>query len=147
MHGDPRIESFVGAGIDAPLGFGNCACMGWGDPDPVAGVVFHNWEPKAGVIELSAYASRRDWMTSARLRQIFGYVFDAAGCRIAIARISESNTRTRRIWRALGAREYLIPEIRGEGEAECVTILHKADWLNSKFMKERRETPMEVCYR
>ena len=113
--------------------------LGFFDPAAAqlaAGVVFHNYEPEAGVIEVSAYSTRRDWLTRDRLRLIFGYPFDTVGVRICVARISEHNTRTLRIWRALGADLYPIPDLRAPGEAEVVATLRRDAWQHSIFMRQ-----------
>ncbi|WP_420012243.1 hypothetical protein [Tateyamaria sp.] len=54
---------------------------------------------------------------------IFRYPFDQIGCRAVVARHSEQNTRVIRIWRALGATQTKIPELRGPNEAEVVAVL------------------------
>ena len=33
----------------------------------VAGIVYHNWSPRGGTIEISAYSACRDWLTKASL--------------------------------------------------------------------------------
>ena len=111
--------------------------MGFANEDVgfVAGVVFHNYEQQAGVIELSAHSTSRRWLTRERLRWIFSYPFQRLGCRIAVARISERNSRTLRIWRALGADLIEIPDLRAEGEAEVVATLKRDVWARSKFMR------------
>lgn len=99
----------------------------------VAGVVYHNYDPDSGVIEITAYSARRDWLNRDRLKLIFGYPFDQLGVRVCVARISENNTRTLRIWRAFGAELTPIPHLRADGEAENVAVLHRDTWKQSKF--------------
>jgi RimJ/RimL family protein N-acetyltransferase len=96
-------------------------------------VVYHNYDPDGGVIELTAYSTRRSWLNKSRLRAVFSYPFDQLGLRICVARISEKNTRTLRIWKALGAEFYPIPHLRAEGEAEIIAVLHRDTWKSSKF--------------
>ena len=69
----------------------------------VAGIVYHNFDPDGGVIELTAYSTRRDWLNRNNLRAVFSYPFEQLGVRLCVARISENNTRTLRIWRSFGA--------------------------------------------
>ena len=131
------VEAFVSLGLWGDLrGVGACQALGYADRTGlVAGILYHNWQPDAGVVEITSYAARHDWLTRGRLIEIFAYPFDRVGCRMAVARIAENNRRTRRIWRALGARETLIPDLRGPGEAECVQTLAADDWRKSKFMR------------
>ena len=119
-------------------GFGACRALGFIDDESQtvdAAIVYHNWQPEAGVIEISAGSTRRDWLTRARLLRIFGYPFDELNCRIVVARIGEHNARTRRIWRSLGAVEYLIPALRSPQEAEVISVLTREAWAGSKFKR------------
>lgn len=111
-------------------GFAPCQALGFLDADGrvEAVMVFHNWHPEAGVIEISAASTHRRWLTRERLKAIFAYPFDRVGCRMAVARIAEGNHRARRIWRSLGAAEFVIPDLRGPGEAECLYTLSADAW-------------------
>lgn len=118
-------------------GFGNCQALGFLDGSGAvdAAIVYHNWEPKNRVIEISAGALSRKWLNRARLSQIFAYPFDQLECRMVVARIGEHNARARRIWRSLGADEYIIPALRSPQEAEVIYTLSKEAWQSSKFMR------------
>lgn len=115
-------------------GFGECQAIGFLGADGTleAGVVYHNWNPESGVIELSAASIHRKWVTRERLRIIFDYPF-SIGCRLAISRQSEHNAVARRIWRSLGSDEYVIPALRSPNEAEIICVLTKKNWQDSKF--------------
>ena len=116
--------------------FGAATAMGWQDGDGiVAGVIFHEWAPHYGVIEVSGYSARRDWLNKDRLRTILSYPFGQLGCRMVMARTSERNLRVRRICRAVGAFEVSIPDLCADGEAECFITLKRSDWLASRFMR------------
>lgn len=122
------VADWVAGQLGYELGFANNhAAMGFGEPLH-AGVVFHNWNPGAGVIELSAASSRRNWLTKARLREIFGYPFNQLECQMVYARASVHNHRVRRIWGALGAEEYTIPRLRGRDEGETILTLPVEAW-------------------
>ena len=113
-------------------GFGACQAIGVErNGELVAGIVYHNWNPESGVIEVSAASTCRDWLSRAILAEIFGYPF-RIGCRLIVARIAESNARARRIWRSLGSDEYVIPALRSPTEAEIICTLSAEQWL-AKF--------------
>lgn len=135
MHAhQDALRAFLTRGLGMDIGLAQF--MGWARPSGIVAVIgFHNYQPESGVIELSAFASVRDWLTADRLREIFAYPFDQLGVRLCVARISERNRTARRVWRALGAQEYVIPELRGPGEAECLYTLHRDCWLAGKFMR------------
>jgi RimJ/RimL family protein N-acetyltransferase len=118
---------WVARQLGYPRGFGDCTAIGFGDPI-VAGVVFHNWNPEAGVIEVSAASTCRKWLTRDGAKQIGSYPFDQLECQAVVARHSEKNARARRIWRALGATEYIIPRLRGRYDAEVIAVLTVEDW-------------------
>lgn len=124
-----RVARFVAAGIPGcERGFGECQAIGFErDGDLVAGIVYHNWNPESGVIEISAASTCRNWLSRDSLAEIFGYPF-RIGCRLVVARIAESNARARRIWRSLGGDEYIIPALRSPTEAEVIYTLSADQW-------------------
>lgn len=110
--------------------------MGVASPDRlVAGVVFHNWCPESAVIELSCAADDRRWMTRRVMNAAFGYVFDGLGCQMAVARIHEANEAARKLWRGLGAQEFIIPRLRGKDAAEVIYTLTREQWAASPFKR------------
>lgn len=131
-----EINLFVSRGLGVPP-FEMCQCLGWATEAEglVAGVVFHNFDPDRGAIEMSAYSQNCGWLDRNRLRAVFSYPFDQLKCRIAVARIAESNTTARRIWRALGSSETLVPDLYAAGEAEAICILRADAWQKSNFVR------------
>lgn len=100
-----------------------------------AGVVFHDWSPERGLIELSAAATNPMWLTRNVAKAVMTYVFSVA--RMAIVRTSEKNTRVRRIWRALGGVEHVIPDLWADGEAGVVVTLREDQWKESRLCNEQ----------
>jgi RimJ/RimL family protein N-acetyltransferase len=140
VYGEP-VAAFVAARLGYARGFGPCRAIGFEEAGRlVAGVVYHNWSPEGGVIELSAASAHRRWVTRDALRLIFGYPFDGIGCRMAVARTAEDNRVVRRIWRALGATETAIPDLHAPGQAEIVLTLPAAVWRASKFARPHGQT-------
>lgn len=130
------VMAFVAQGIFSPgREFGLSRAIGFATVEEglVAGFVYHNYEPDTGVIEMSAYSTRRDWLNKHRLNVAFGYPFDTANCRALVARHSEKNRRAVRIWSALGATQTTIPDLRGDNEGEVIAVLTRDTWKNSKF--------------
>lgn len=119
---------------DCDRGFGECQAFGIiNDAGFLGGVVFHNWNPECGTIEVSAAAKSPKWARPHIITELFSYAFGACGCRIVIARQSERNTRARKLWRAFGAKEYVIPDLRADGEAETIFTLKNEDWQKSRL--------------
>jgi hypothetical protein len=113
--------------------WGNCQAIGFLDRDGTleAGVVYNNWNTKAGVIEISMASSHRAWGTKSRLKIIFEYPFSFA--RMVVARTSANNPTPLRLWRAMGAKDYRIEGLRGPDEDEIVTTLTVEQWRSSRW--------------
>ena len=115
--------------------FGNCVTMAVMDRERkmAAGLIFHNWEPESGVIEVTAAATSPKWATRSILRSALSYCFDDVGCQMVVARHAETNKQARRLWAALGAQEYIIPRLRGRDAAEVLATLTDDAWAKSKL--------------
>lgn len=132
------VKRFVAHGIFAGRReFGPSTAIGFATEEEglVAGIVYHNYQPETRVIEISAYSTRRDWLTRDRLRMIYDYPFDELMCRLVVGRISERNTKVRSLWRNLGAKETRLPQLRADDEDEILSILRADTWRNSKFKR------------
>ena len=140
MDQAPTVKRFVERGLwgGARQFDDSYAAIGFADATRglIAGFIYTDWQPEAGTIELSAYATYRDWMSRKALGiLLYDYPFGSLGCRLVVARHSERNAPVRRIWRALGAQETLIPELWAPGEATAIAVLKTADFAGTKFMK------------
>lgn len=96
-----------------------------------AGVVFHDWNPERGLIEVSCAAVDRRWMTRRVVGEVMGYGFTVA--RVITTRTAESNRTVRRIWRALNATEYALAGLWGPDEAMMVYTMTPAQWRTSRL--------------
>ncbi|APG91545.1 GNAT family N-acetyltransferase [Sinorhizobium americanum] len=132
--GDPAtnqaIAAFVADQIDGcERGFSDFTTLGVTEEGRlVAGVVYHNYSPEAGVIELSAAAISKRWLTRPVLNAMFGYPFDEIGCQMAVLRVSEENRGMVSIANRFGFTSYRIPRLRGREEAEIIFTLTDNDW-------------------
>jgi RimJ/RimL family protein N-acetyltransferase len=116
--------------------FVNCTAIGVVENERlVGGCVYHEWDPEHGTIQMSAASTSPRWLNRSILKTMFGYPFSGVGCQLVILRVAESNDRMRRIAKAVGCKEYLIPRLRGRDEAEAVLTLTDDDWFASKFMR------------
>lgn len=135
IWGVPNAAEFVAARCNIRTEFGECQKAGVFDGNKmIAAVVFHNWSPEYGVIEVSAAADSPKWASRTVLRQLFGYAFGVA--QMVVARTDEDNLRTRRLWKAFGATEYIIPRLRGREASEAVECLTDDAWIASRFMRQ-----------
>lgn len=123
--------------LDQPRGFGPCtAAIAVDAKDSVSAVlVFHNYQPEAGVIEVSAVADDARWAQRSILKDAFNYIYNQLGCQMAAARCDVSNERVRRLWKAFGADEYVIPRLRGRQKDEAILTLTDDAWRSSRLSR------------
>ncbi|MBK5571276.1 GNAT family protein [Ensifer sp. SSB1] len=124
------VASFVASHIPGcERGWENFTTLGLVDGDRLAaGVVFHNYNPEAGVIELSAASTSRRWLTRPMLNGMFGYPFDQIGCQMVVLRVSERNAVMIEIAERFGFTSHRIPRLRGREEAEILFTLTDDEW-------------------
>lgn len=135
---DKRVAEWVAQRIPGcGSGFGNCQALGVIHKGRlIAGVVFHNWNPEAQIIEVSGAADDPRWFTRSVINTALGYVFDRLGCQMLIARQRLDNDRAREPWLAIGGEERAIPRLYGrEIDGSIITLTEEA-WRQSKFCKE-----------
>lgn len=101
----------------------------------VAGVIFHNYDRDAGVVEISAAADTSRWLTRVVLLSLFGYAFHTLECQAVVARIDARNKRLERIFTRYGFEGYRIPRLRGRGKDEIVLVLTDEAWAANKYHK------------
>ncbi|WP_077960835.1 GNAT family N-acetyltransferase [Ensifer adhaerens] len=132
LAANQTIADFVaGQIVGCERGFADFTTMGVLENDAlVAGVVFHNYAPEAGVIELSASSTSKRWLTRPVLKAMFGYPFDEVGCQMVVLRVSERNSGMIAIAERFGFSPHRIPRLRGRAEAEIIFTLTDNDWRN-----------------
>lgn len=96
---------------------------------PAAGVVFHDWSPETGVIEVTAAADDPRWAQRGVLRELFDYAFGACGCQMVVARTGSE--RVKRLWRRFGATAYEIPRLGGRDRPLVLLTLTDDAWRAS----------------
>lgn len=136
---DARVSDFVAQHIPGcERGFSaSSKAIGVLDGEKlIAGMVYHNWAPEAGVMELSGASIDRRWLQRPILHAIFDYPFTDVGCQMVVMRVSELNTSLHRILRGLQFDEYRIPRLRGRDEDEIIFTLTVENWQShQKFTK------------
>lgn len=120
-------------------GFGKCKAIGIVDEDKselVAGMVFHDYQPGPGLIQISSASTTPRWLTAEVRHMMFSYPFDQIGCQMVVLQVSAKNERMVRIAKAFGFTPYLISRLRGRDEDGYVFTLTDDDWRNSKFTRK-----------
>ncbi|MEM9969517.1 MAG: N-acetyltransferase [Pseudomonadota bacterium] len=97
----------------------------------VAAVVFHDWNPEAGVIEVSAAAQTPRWAARSVLTELFGYAFNGCGCQAVAARTTSE--RVAKLWQGFGATKHEIPRLAGRDRALTLLVLTDDAWRASRL--------------
>jgi len=123
--------------IGLPRAWVDCEALGVFDDNQLVGaVIYHNWDPEAGVIEISGASIDRKWLPRQVLHEVFAYPFDRLRYQLVVMRISANRKEDRgirRMLRAYGFTEFRIPRLRGRNEDELIFTLTDDDWRSSKF--------------
>ena len=124
-------------------GFGNCTAIGIvEDGKPIAGIVYHNWEPEAGIIEISGAAEPGHyWCTRETLRRSYEYPFDQLGVQMIVQRNSLKDERLLRQLATLNFSFIRIPRMLGRDEDGVLCMLTDDAWEASKFNRSVRHPP------
>ena len=105
----------------------------------IAGIVYFNYNPEAGTIEMSAEAlPRQSWLTLPTLAVMFWYPFVHCGCQMLMTRTSARSLHVQRMLGAMNFSLIRIPRAGGRDEDGILGLLTYEDWLASKFCKRLR---------
>lgn len=130
-----ELAEWAGRGIwgDKARGFGPCMTLAVSEDGKLAAVVvYHNYQPEAGVVELTTNSTTPRWLTRSVLHEMFALAYQGLECQLVVIRVSPSNTRMQRMLKAYGFQCYTIPRLRGRYEDELVfTLTDNCFWTNS----------------
>lgn len=105
------------------------------DGELIAGMVYHNWHDKAGVLEISGGASTKRWLQPHVLKAMFSFPFDMVGAQMVVMRVSEKSPALVRMLKRFGFKGVLIPRLRGRDENEWILTLTDNDWKSTAIAK------------
>lgn len=143
-HGDtPEINNAIGDyvsgkvwGITKP--FFLSTTMGvFEDGALIAGMVFHNYDRGAEIIEISGASETPRWLTRTVLWEMFSYPFEQMNCQAVVMRVSNTDARLARMLPSYGFVKYEIPRLRGRDKSEMIYVLHDDIWRENGFHKAR----------
>ena len=147
VHDHPQeVAQFVASRIPyCHRGFGRCHAMGVIDDDGrlVGGVVYHNHDPEAGLMEMSGAALSSRWLTRDVLFQMYWYPYLHCGCQMTVMRVPADNERLLILLARFG---YLFVKQRrlfGRDRDGVIASLTAEDWAKNKFNQPRAEAPMQ----
>ena len=105
----------------------------------VAGLVYTNYDPYAGVIEIAGGASLDPrWMTRETLKRMYQYPFITCGCQMVVQRVPAEDERQLRMLAAYGATFVKVARLFGRDRDAVISTLTVEDWAANKFNKRFR---------
>jgi hypothetical protein len=100
----------------------------------IAGIVWHNWEPEFGIIELSGAAlPGSGWITRETLKRMYQYPFLELGCQMIVQRTPIDDEPLLRI---LAAYDYVfvkVPRMFGRERDGVLALLTYEAWAGNRF--------------
>lgn len=142
---DEDVARYVASRIPGVTDFGPCSAIGVIDShDRVAGgVVFHDYQPQFGNIQVSFASERSDWLTPKLLRGIMNYAFGQLACVRITCLTPKKNREARQFLQKFGFQ--VEGKVRkGFGEDDCIISgLLRSEWENHRFNRRASKSPEE----
>jgi hypothetical protein len=119
-------------------GFGNAAkAIGIIDENGrlIGGLVYHNYDPQAGVIEISGAATNSRWLSRETIRRMYQYPFHTCGCQMIFQRTPADSVK---LLGQLAAYDYTfikVPRMFGRERDGVLCTLTYEDWCDNRFNK------------
>lgn len=142
---EPQLNEALGNWLADQLGFTRpfeppYSTMGVFDGERLLSVIlYNNFHPEAGVVEIHGAGLSPRWLTKPVLWSMFNFPFNDLGCQVVVMRVSERNTRLKRILTTYGFKHVTIPRLRGRDEGERVFWLTDDAWKANGFHTKRVE--------
>jgi hypothetical protein len=100
----------------------------------IAGVVYHNYEPEAQVIEISGAAlPGKYWVTPETLKRSYSYPFIDCGCQMVVQRNSANDERLLGNLADLNYYFIPIPRMLGRDHDGVLCCLTYENWISNRF--------------
>jgi len=99
----------------------------------IGGLVYHNYDPQAEVIEISGAATNSRWLTRETIRRMYQYPFHVCGCQMLFQRTPADSVK---LLSQLAAYDYTfikVPRMFGRHRDGVLCTLTYEDWCNNRF--------------
>ena len=137
---DKEVAEFVAQRIPGlARGFGpNVKTIGIVDARgvPLAGVVYHHWNPDTGTIGMSAAAQDARWLTRSVLQRIFDYPFHECDCQMVMMQVPADDEHLLRQLAVGGFAFIRVPRLFGRNRTGVIALLTDDDWRNCRFNRQ-----------
>jgi len=122
-------------------GFGACRAIGIvnGEGEMLGGLVYRNWCPETGTIEISGAAlPGTNWLSRRTVNIMYDYPFYVCGCQMVIKTTMADNTIVLRIMAAVGFTLHHVARLGGRDRDGVIGTLTLEDWEASPYNIRRK---------
>lgn len=105
------------------------------DKELIAGVLYQNYYPNSGVMELSVASTSNGWVTKRVVRDMLHLPFGIFNSRMVMAKTAEGNMPVRRVLERIGLESVYVPKLRSESEGEFIYTLSADKWRSMPISK------------
>jgi hypothetical protein len=145
---DEAVAAFVAQLIPEcrERGFGKCRAIGIADEEGklLGGLVYRNWHPEFGTIEISGAAvPGTNWFSRRTIQVMHDYPFSGCDCQMLIMTTLADNYIVQRILSAIGYDLHYMKRLAGRHCDGVVCTLTDDQWVASKynFNRKRKAEP------
>lgn len=101
----------------------------------IAGIVYHNWDPESGTIEMSGASVDPHWLSVETLRRMYQYPFLQLGCQLTYMRVAADNERLLRQLAAVNYTFIRMPRMLGRERDGVLCQLTYEAWCENKICR------------
>ena len=152
---DEQVTQFIATfahGQLAAADFEHCKTIGVtdGDGNLIAGVVYFNFKPWCGTIEIGAASTTSRWFNRATYKRIFEYPFIECGCQMVRAYIRADNERLLSQFARMNFDLIMLPRHYGQADDGVLCTLTDDQWLDCRIARRlyrdvRKHREMEAA--
>ena len=131
-------------------GFGPAArAIGVIDEDGklIAGLVYHNYDPDAGIIEISGASVSKRWLSRGTIARMYQYPFVTCGCQMVYQRTPADNEYLLGMLAAYDYAFVKVPRMFGRHKDGVICTLTVEDWQSNRFNKRLKHHVVEPLIR
>jgi RimJ/RimL family protein N-acetyltransferase len=143
---DQIVADFVASRIPEcrERGFGKCKAIGIINDKGqlLGGLVYRNWHPELGTIEISGAAvPGTNWFSRRTIQIMHDYPFYQCDCQMVIMTTMADNRIVLRILAAIGYAFHYIARLGGRDHDGVVATLTMEQWEESPYNANRKRQP------
>ena len=104
-----------------------------------AAVMFQNYDPDAGVIELTGASVTPRFLTRKTLHELYSYAFDQLGCQTVLQTARADDEHQAKLLPRYGFTRHDVPRLKGRNVDAALYVLHDDVWRANRFYREEQD--------